>query len=68
MGNERIKLTDSSETILSKMSEGNPGTAHILMKMMDENALIDPNSALGSLGGIIQLDSADRGGARVFES
>lgn len=57
--NPRIKLTDSAMDMLTKMSGGNPGALSVLMKSMEAAPKIDPDSALGPFGPMLQLDTLD---------
>lgn len=65
MSNERIKLTDSTMDVVTKMSEGNVGAMHVLMQMLTPNT-IDPDSWLGGLGAILILDSLGIYGTDIY--
>lgn len=56
METTRIKLSDTTMDVVTKMSERNPGALNVLMQMlMDTN--IDPDNAMGGLGNILMLDT-----------
>jgi hypothetical protein len=65
MSNERIKLTDSTMDIVTKMSEGNPGAINVLIQMLTPNT-IDPDNRLGGLGAILMLDSLRIYGTDIY--
>jgi len=56
MGNEKIKLTDSTMDVVVKMSEGNPGAMNVIMQMLKPNN-IDPDNVMGGLGAILLMDT-----------
>jgi hypothetical protein len=43
-------------SILTKMSEGNPGALNVMMTLYERGAAIDPQCSFGQFGGIIALD------------
>lgn len=63
--NERIKLTDSTMDVVSKMSEGNPGAMNVLMQMLMPNE-IDPDNILGEMGYIFLLDTFGIYGTDIY--
>ncbi len=66
MGTERIQLTDTTMSVLVKMSDGNPGAATVLMEILSKGDKIDPDSALGGLGAILSLDSHGIYGTDIY--
>lgn len=56
-GRERITLDDNAMTMAMKLSEGNPGAVTVCLKLIENNAVVDPISAWGSFGTLISLDS-----------
>lgn len=63
---ERIKLSDSTMDIISKMSEGDTEAVAVLMQMLAEGDKIDPQSWSGGLGAILCLDSHQIYGRRIW--
>ena len=62
----KINLNDSVLTILEKMSEGNPGAATVLVRIVKEGAEIDPQSFAGELTGILSLDTYGIYGSKIW--
>ncbi len=54
---ERIKLEDSMEDAIWKMSKGNPGAMTVCLNLLKEGASIDPENAFAGLGLIMFMDS-----------
>lgn len=52
--------------VISKMSEGNPGAATALGAIFKNAQRIDPQSALGPLGALCSLDTADVYGSGIW--
>jgi hypothetical protein len=63
---ERIDLNDSAMSAAIKLAEGNPGAITAIVKMMEEAPAIDPDSAWGSFGPLIALDSAGIYGSHIW--
>jgi hypothetical protein len=63
--NERIKLTDKTCDVVTKMSEGNSGAMNVLLYMLRPNT-IDLDNWLGGLGAILMLDSLGIHGADIY--
>lgn len=51
-----IKERDTLQEIVVKLSKGNPGAVRVLCEMLKETAFIDPDSLLGALTCLLQLD------------
>jgi len=63
----RIKLKDSITDIVYKMSDGNPGAVTAIMEMLQPTAqAIDPDSALGPIGKLMQLDTMEIYGVDIY--
>lgn len=62
----KIELTDNTITILTKMSEGNPGALTAMMECIAKGPSIDPDDAFGGLGPIINLDSWNIYGSNIY--
>lgn len=62
----KIKLEDSIQEIIIKMSDGNPGAVTAIMELLKNNKKIDPVSALGNLGAILSLDTDNIYGADIY--
>jgi len=65
---ERVSLMDTMQTVLIKLSEGNPGALVLFMNMMQDGtcAKIDPQSALGGLGNVLDFDSMGIYGTHAY--
>lgn len=61
----RITLTDNTFQILIKMSDGNPGAATILLKMLEADE-IDPDSVMGGMMKILSLDTLEIYGTHIW--
>lgn len=64
--NPRIQLTDTTMSVVIKMSEGNPGAMQVLKNILGKAAAIDPDDAFGALGAILSLDTEDIYGSRIW--
>ena len=53
----RIELTDDTQDILVKMSEGNPGALSAMMEILKHGEEIDPQGFMGAMGSILILDT-----------
>jgi hypothetical protein len=62
----KIELTDTVQTMLMKMSEGNPGALHVCVELLQKGADIDQQAALGGLSAILALDSEGIYGSRIY--
>ncbi len=62
----RIVLTDSILETYVKMSDGNPGAVNALVELQQDIDKIDPQSALGILGVLMQLDSMEIYGTAIY--
>lgn len=66
MKKERITLSDSVQSAISKMAEGNPGAATACISLMNETEAVDPDNLMGGLGNILALDSAGIYGSDIY--
>jgi hypothetical protein len=66
MGENRIKLTDTTMDVMVKMSEGNPGALNALMQILSRSKEIDPDDVLGGLGTILHLDTLEIYGTDIY--
>lgn len=67
MEQQRIKLTDTTMDVVVKMSDGNPGAMNAIVGLLKpENANIDPDDIMGSLGSILKLDSFGIYGTDIY--
>lgn len=63
----RIKLQDNLMDVVTKMSDGNPGAITTLMQMLQPTAqVIDPDSIMGTLGKIMNLDTLEVYGIDIY--
>lgn len=66
MRKTRIELNDTIMSMVMKIIEGNPGAISVCMDLINENARIDPDSALGEIGSILALDTLGIYGSRIW--
>ncbi len=64
---EVINGNDTAMSAMVKMAEGNPGAITAIMKLMEDNAKIDPQSILGSIGVLLDLDTLGIHGSRIWQ-
>lgn len=62
----RIKLEDSLQDVLIKMSEGNPGSISCMMAILQEHDKIDPDAALSGIEAILMLDTYGIYGTDIY--
>lgn len=62
----KLDLTDTVQTALFKMSEGNPGGLTVMMQMMQHGDAIDPDGFMGGFGAIMWLDTYEIYGSRIW--
>jgi hypothetical protein len=62
----RIQLEDNMMDVFMKMSDGNPGAMNVIMRIMEETKLIDPQSAFEGMGVILQLDELEIYADRIW--
>lgn len=65
MRTEKIKLTDSTTDVVTKMSEGNIGAMNVIMKIL-VNETIDPDNIMGGIAVILSLDSYGIYGTAIY--
>lgn len=66
MGSSRLRLEDDLLTMMTKMSEGNPGGLTVLMQLLKDSPRIDPDAAMGPLAHIFNLDSYGIYGSHIW--
>lgn len=66
MERNRVTKEDTLMDVFMKVSEQNPGAVSVLMKLYAENEVIDPDSWVGPLGTILDLDATGIYGAEVY--
>lgn len=64
--NTRIEGSDSTQDIMFKMSEGNPGALTVCLEIMKYGERIDPDNAIGALGTLLSIDTANIYGPRIW--
>jgi len=62
----RIELNDTLTDVLVKMAEGNPGAITALTAIYKAEPTADPKSFWQGLGGILNLDSLEIYGPRIW--
>ena len=63
---ERLTLEDSMMSMVLKMADGNPGAINAMVALSKNAARIDPDSALGAFGPILELDSHGIYGTNIW--
>lgn len=63
---ERIKLTMSLPDILQELSEGNPGALTVLLKLMKQAPVIDPEAWAKELQPLLSLDTHGIYGSQIW--
>jgi hypothetical protein len=62
----RITLTDNTQSVLFKMSEGNPGALTAMCEILKEGEVIDPQAAMGAFSAILTLDTLNIYGSDIY--
>ena len=62
----RIQLADNTMTIVTKMSDGNPGALAALCEILKLGTEIDPQGMMGGLGAILGLDTLGIYGSDIY--
>ena len=62
----RLSLMDSGIDIISKMSEGNPGSIQAIIEILKEHDAIDPQAFMGGVGAIMMLDTWEIYGTDIY--
>lgn len=63
---ERITLSDSITSAISKMIEGNMGAINACISLMKEGEKIDPKNVMGGFGCILELDREGIYGTDIY--
>jgi hypothetical protein len=63
---ERIGLDDTFQSALIKLAEGNPGALTALLKLATDVPKIDPDSFLGNLTPLLDMDSLGIYGSNIW--
>lgn len=66
MHKQRIELTDTVQSTLIKMSEGNPGAISVLLQLYQKGGAIDPDNAFKGLGPLLSLDTVGIYGSDIW--
>lgn len=62
----KIKLQDTVQDIVLKMSSGNPGAITVLCDLANKGAEIDPQDFMDGLGSILMLDTCEIYGTDIY--
>lgn len=62
----RIQLADTTQSVIMKMCEGNPGAVRVLCECLKDGAAIDPYGAMGGLHPILSMDTLELYGSRIW--
>lgn len=62
----RIELTDTTQSAIVKMAEGNPGALSALVDIVNTTPHVDPDNLFGGIGVIMSLDTLRIYGPRIW--
>lgn len=62
----KLNSNDSMMSIVTKMSDGNPGAMSALMEIITKGADVDPNDIMGGLGKVLFLDTIEIYGSDIY--
>ena len=62
----RIKLTDTTLDVVTKMSDGNPGAINTMMLILKEAKNIDPQAFMDGLSVLLSLDDMGIYGTEIY--
>lgn len=62
----RIKLGDDFKSIAVSLSEGNPGALNVIIQIIKESERIDPDAAMGPFAHLLNLDSYNIYGSKIW--
>jgi len=62
----RIEITDTLMGAVIKLSEGNPGAMTACVNLLKETPKHDPQNILGGIGTLLNLDSSNVYGSRIW--
>lgn len=65
MKKTKIELSDTTATVVAKMSEGNPGAINALIEILHATD-VDPDNKMGVLGAIMFLDTLGIYGTDIY--
>lgn len=63
---ERITLSDSIVSAITKMTEGNMGAVNVCMSLIKEGETIDPQNTMGGFGFLLDLDREGIYGSDIY--
>lgn len=63
---DRIDLGDNIMTVITKLSDGNPGAMNAILALYKAAPTIDPDSSLGGIGPLLALDSHRIYGSDIY--
>lgn len=66
MPESRIQLHMNMQDVLWEMSEGNPGAITVMMRLLQDVPLIDPDDVFAGLGVLMSLDTNRIYGPRIW--
>ena len=64
--NGRIVGTDTIQSAIIKLTEGNPGAFHVCVELIKQAGAIDPDDLLGGLSKLLSLDGLGIYGPRIW--
>ena len=62
----KIKLQDSMQDVVVKMSNGNPGAMGAIMEIMSKGKQIDSDDSMAGLGAVLMLDTLEIYGTDIY--
>ena len=63
---ERITLEDNIVSMITKMSDGNPGAMTAMMSIIEDGGKTDPDDFMGGIGSILSLDTIGIYGTDIY--
>lgn len=62
----RIELSDTTQSAIIKMCDGNPGALTVLIQLVKDTPKVDPDDTFGGLSILLHLDSMGVYGPRIW--
>ena len=62
----RINLNDNTQSAIMKIVEGNPGALSVCTQALEKGPSVDPDSAFGGLGVLLDFDTLGLYGSKIW--
>lgn len=63
---EILEVTDTPQTAIAKLCEGNPGALSVLCELFKQAPTVDPQAAFGGFTPLMALDTLGLRGSRIW--